>query len=142
MNLFFGLPELDCNFQFIDYLQGLGLISDGVHMLFDCSALVMGLAAAVISQWKPTKTYSYGFGRLEILSGFVNAIFLVVIHDGSVASGSWDNTIKIWSPITGLLIKNHIVNWYRIFTLYTLLWKKRWRKIKKIFILSPYILQN
>ena len=79
MNLFFGLPELDCNFQFIDYLQGLGLISDGVHMIFDCSALVMGLAAAVISQWKPTKTYSYGFGRLEILSGFVNAIFLVVI---------------------------------------------------------------
>jgi zinc transporter 5/7 len=79
VNLFFGLPELDCNFQFIDYLQGLGLISDGVHMLFDCSALVMGLAAAVISQWKPTKTYSYGFGRLEILSGFVNAIFLVVI---------------------------------------------------------------
>jgi len=79
VNLFFGLPELGCNFQFIDYLQGLGLISDGVHMLFDGSALVMGLAAAVISQWKPTKTYSYGFGRLEILSGFVNAIFLVVI---------------------------------------------------------------
>lgn len=48
-------------------------------MLFDCSALVMGLAAAVISQWKPTRIYSYGFGRVEILSGFINGLFLVVI---------------------------------------------------------------
>jgi zinc transporter 5/7 len=48
-------------------------------MLFDCSALVMGLFAAVVSQWKPTKTFSYGYGRLEILSGFVNGLFLVVI---------------------------------------------------------------
>ena len=48
-------------------------------MLFDCSALVMGLFAAVVSQWKPTRIYSYGFGRLEILSGFVNGLFLIVI---------------------------------------------------------------
>lgn len=48
-------------------------------MLFDCSALVMGLFAAVVSQWKPTRIYSYGFGRVEILSGFVNGLFLVVI---------------------------------------------------------------
>lgn len=48
-------------------------------MLFDCSALVMGLFAAVVSQWKPTRIYSYGFGRVEILSGFINGLFLVVI---------------------------------------------------------------
>jgi zinc transporter 5/7 len=48
-------------------------------MLFDCSALVMGLFAAVVSQWKPTKVFSYGFGRLEILSGFINGLFLIVI---------------------------------------------------------------
>ncbi len=48
-------------------------------MLFDCSALVMGLFAAVVSQWKPSKIYSYGFGRLEILSGFINGLFLIVI---------------------------------------------------------------
>lgn len=48
-------------------------------MLFDCSALVMGLFAAVASQWKPTRIYSYGFGRVEILAGFVNGLFLVVI---------------------------------------------------------------
>lgn len=39
----------------------------------------MGLVAAVISQWKPTRVYSYGFARVEILSGFINGLFLVVI---------------------------------------------------------------
>lgn len=54
-------------------------MSDGIHMLFDCSALVMGLLAAIISQWKPTRIYSYGFSRVEILAGFINGLFLVVI---------------------------------------------------------------
>ena len=49
------------------FSNSLSLISDGVHMLFDCSALVLGLVAAVVSQWKPTRIYSYGFGRLELL---------------------------------------------------------------------------
>ena len=71
-------------FTFIELAYGawtnsLGLISDGFHMLFDCSALVMGLFAAVISQWKPTRVYSYGFGRVEVLSGFINGLFLVII---------------------------------------------------------------
>lgn len=82
-NIFYFLC-INLVFTFVELFYGvftnsLGLISDGVHMLFDCSALVMGLAAAVISQWKPTKVYSYGFGRLEILSGFINGLFLVVI---------------------------------------------------------------
>lgn len=75
---------LNLTFTFVELSYGalsnsLGLISDGVHMLFDCSALVMGLFAAVVSQWKPTRIYSYGFGRIEILSGFINGLFLVVI---------------------------------------------------------------
>jgi zinc transporter 5/7 len=39
----------------------------------------MGLFAAVASQWKSSKIFSYGYGRIEILSGFVNGLFLVVI---------------------------------------------------------------
>lgn len=75
---------VNLSFTFVELIYGafsnsLGLISDGFHMLFDCSALVMGLFAAVVSQWKPTRIYSYGFGRLEILSGFINGLFLVVI---------------------------------------------------------------
>lgn len=71
-------------FTFVELLYGmwtnsLGLISDGFHMLFDCSALVMGLAAALLARRTASKTFPYGYGRVEVLSGFVNGIFLVVI---------------------------------------------------------------
>ncbi|CAF0859794.1 unnamed protein product, partial [Didymodactylos carnosus] len=71
-------------FTFVELLYGawtnsLGLISDGFHMLFDCTALVMGLYAALMTRWKPTRVFSYGYGRVEVLSGFVNGLFLVVV---------------------------------------------------------------
>ncbi|CAI8000177.1 Zinc transporter 5, partial [Geodia barretti] len=61
------------------WTNSLGLISDGFHMLFDCSALVVGLCAALVVRWKPTRLYSFGYGRVEVLSGFVNSLFLVSI---------------------------------------------------------------
>ena len=61
------------------WTNSLGLISDGFHMLFDCTALFFGLFASVMTHWKPTKLYSFGFARIEMLSGFINAMFLVVI---------------------------------------------------------------
>jgi len=53
------------SFTFIELIYGvwtnsLGLISDGFHMFFDCSALVMGLYAAVMSHWKASRTFSFG----------------------------------------------------------------------------------
>uniref|UniRef100_A0A0K0F8D9 Proton-coupled zinc antiporter SLC30A5 n=1 Tax=Strongyloides venezuelensis TaxID=75913 RepID=A0A0K0F8D9_STRVS len=70
-----------CGIEFTyGYLtNSLGLISDAFHMLFDCSALIMGLVASVLSRWPASKGYPYGYGRIEILSGFINAMFLVVI---------------------------------------------------------------
>ncbi|KAK0426008.1 hypothetical protein QR680_009500 [Steinernema hermaphroditum] len=59
--------------------NSLGLISDGFHMLFDCTALCLGLVASVMSRWPASRRYSYGYGRFEVLSGFVNAMFLIVI---------------------------------------------------------------
>lgn len=75
---------LNLAFTFVELFYGvwtnsLGLISDGFHMLFDCSALVLGLFAALMTRWKATRIYSYGYGRVEILSGFVNGMFLMVI---------------------------------------------------------------
>ncbi|VDK80617.1 unnamed protein product [Litomosoides sigmodontis] len=70
-----------CGIEFLYgfWTNSLGLISDGFHMLFDCSALVMGLVASVMSRWSSSKYYSYGYGRVEVLSGFINALFLIVI---------------------------------------------------------------
>jgi zinc transporter 5/7 len=61
------------------WTNSLGLISDGFHMLFDCTALLIGLYASVISKWKPNQMFTYGYGRVEVISGFVNGIFLVFI---------------------------------------------------------------
>uniref|UniRef100_A0A2K6TKG8 Zinc transporter n=1 Tax=Saimiri boliviensis boliviensis TaxID=39432 RepID=A0A2K6TKG8_SAIBB len=57
---------LNLLFTFVELFYGvltnsLGLISDGFHMLFDCSALVMGLFAALMSRWKATRIFSYGY---------------------------------------------------------------------------------
>ncbi|XP_020902949.1 zinc transporter 5, partial [Exaiptasia diaphana] len=56
LNLFFTGVEL----AYGVWTNSLGLISDGFHMLFDCTALVLGLCAALMSRWKRTRTFSYG----------------------------------------------------------------------------------
>lgn len=59
--------------------NSLGLISDAGHMLFDSSALVIGLIASYMTQWPSSPTYSFGFKRVEVLSGLVNGVFLVFV---------------------------------------------------------------
>lgn len=57
----------------------LGLISDSFHMFFDCTGLLAGLVASVITKWKANDKYSYGYVRAEVLAGFVNSLFLLFI---------------------------------------------------------------
>jgi zinc transporter 5/7 len=59
--------------------DSLGLLSDSVHMFFDCVALAIGLFAAVASKWPPSDRFPYGFGKIETLSGFGNGVFLILI---------------------------------------------------------------
>lgn len=82
-NIFFFLL-LNLSFAFVELTYGvwtnsLGLISDSFHMFFDCTALLAGLAASVISRWRSTETYSYGYVRAEVMAGFVNGLFLLFI---------------------------------------------------------------
>jgi len=79
-----GFLLLNLSFAFVELLYGiwtnsLGLISDSFHMFFDCTALLAGLVASVISRWRATETFSYGYVRAEILAGFVNGLFLLFI---------------------------------------------------------------
>lgn len=48
-------------------------------MLFDCSALLLGLAASIIAKWRPNEKFTYGFGRAETLAGLANGLFLLFI---------------------------------------------------------------
>lgn len=59
--------------------NSLGLISDACHMLFDCAALAIGLYASYISRLPANLQFNYGRGRFEVLSGYVNAVFLVLV---------------------------------------------------------------
>ncbi|XP_061367089.1 uncharacterized protein LOC133310209 isoform X2 [Gastrolobium bilobum] len=59
--------------------NSLGLISDACHMLFDCAALAIGLYASYISRLPANNQYNYGRGRFEVLSGYTNAVFLVLV---------------------------------------------------------------
>ena len=62
------------------YLTGsLGLISDSIHMFFDCVALFVGLCAAVMSKWPPSLKFPYGYGKIDTLAGLGNGIFLMLI---------------------------------------------------------------
>ncbi|PPQ94644.1 LOW QUALITY PROTEIN: hypothetical protein CVT25_009375 [Psilocybe cyanescens] len=61
------------------WTNSLGLISDAIHMAFDCMAIGMGLFASVMATWEPNERFTYGYGRIETLSGFANGIFLILI---------------------------------------------------------------
>jgi zinc transporter 5/7 len=82
-NLFFFLL-VNLVFAFVELFYGLltnslGLISDSFHMFFDCSALLLGLAASLVTKWKPSDKFTYGFGRAEVLAGLANGLFLLFI---------------------------------------------------------------
>ncbi|EPS45502.1 hypothetical protein H072_540 [Dactylellina haptotyla CBS 200.50] len=75
---------LNFSFMLLQTLYGfltgsLGLLSDSIHMLLDCLALMVGLAAAVMSKWPPSVTFPYGLGKIETLAGFANGILLFLI---------------------------------------------------------------
>ena len=62
------------------FLTGsLGLISDSIHMFFDCIALLMGICASVMSKWPPSVKFPYGYGKIDTLAGFANGVFLMLI---------------------------------------------------------------
>uniref|UniRef100_H0VAJ0 Zinc transporter n=1 Tax=Cavia porcellus TaxID=10141 RepID=H0VAJ0_CAVPO len=66
-NLFFFLC-LNLSFAFVELLYGIWS---------NCTAILAGLAASVISKWRDNDAFSYGYVRAEVLAGFVNGLFLI-----------------------------------------------------------------
>ena len=86
-------------FMFVELAYGwwtnsLGLITDAFHMLFDCTALGIGLYAEVVSRWPRSKNFTFGFGRVEVLAGYLNGVFLCFISFSIFAH----SIIRMWSP--------------------------------------------
>jgi zinc transporter 5/7 len=62
------------------YSNSLGLISDAFHMLSDNISLIVALMASYIAASKGADSiYTYGYSRVETLSGLFNGIFLVFV---------------------------------------------------------------
>ncbi|KAF2088655.1 hypothetical protein K490DRAFT_19363, partial [Saccharata proteae CBS 121410] len=79
---YFG--ALNLAFMIVQFFYGfatgsLGLLTDSIHMLFDCAGLAVGLAAAVMSKWPSSARFPYGYGKVDTLSGFANGIFLLLV---------------------------------------------------------------
>ncbi|GAB2288781.1 hypothetical protein Dimus_023091 [Dionaea muscipula] len=75
---------INAGYMVVEFVAGfmsnsLGLITDACHMLFDCAALAIGLYASYISKLPANYQFNYGRGRFEVLSGYANAVFLVLV---------------------------------------------------------------
>jgi cobalt-zinc-cadmium efflux system protein len=72
----------------------LALLADAAHMMVDTLALLL----AVVGAWMATKPAdarrSYGYGRMEVLAGFVNALSQFVL----VAWIVWEAAVRLRHP--------------------------------------------
>lgn len=57
----------------------LALLSDAFHNLGDSLSIMMGYFAQVIGSRPETERRTYGYRRAEILSAFLNSLFLIII---------------------------------------------------------------
>ena len=75
---------LNLLFMFVEVIYGLlsnslGLLTDGAHMLLDCTAVIIGLYSSYLSEFKANNNYNYGYLRSEIIGTFINSVFLFFI---------------------------------------------------------------
>ena len=75
---------LNLLFMFVEVLYGilsncLGLLTDGAHMLLDCTAVIIGLYSSYLSEKQSNDSYNFGYYRSEVLGTFINSVFLFFI---------------------------------------------------------------
>ena len=59
------------------YAGSVALMADAGHMLTDASSLMLALLAQRLARRAPSATSSYGYGRIEVLAAWVNAIAML-----------------------------------------------------------------
>lgn len=83
----FSFLLLNTTFMFVQLLysfrsKSLGLLSDSLHMALDCTSLLLGLIAGVLSKRPASDKYPFGLNYLETLAGFTNGVLLLGIVCG------------------------------------------------------------
>jgi cobalt-zinc-cadmium efflux system protein len=57
----------------------LALLADATHLFADLAALILAYGAMTLAEVVPSKTYTFGLYRAEILAAFINAELLLVV---------------------------------------------------------------
>jgi cobalt-zinc-cadmium efflux system protein len=76
------------------YADSLALLTDAGHNLSDVMGLLVAWGASYLSQWQPTRRFTFGFRRSSILAALANALFLLV----SIGAISWEALARLRAP--------------------------------------------
>src|SRR6516225_2560169 len=79
-----GVLALSGIFLLIEIVGGLAsgslaILADAAHLFADVAALTLAYGAMALAERVPTKKYTFGLYRAEILAAFVNAEILLVV---------------------------------------------------------------
>ncbi|MBE1162930.1 cation diffusion facilitator family transporter [Dyella acidiphila] len=91
----------------------LALLADAGHMLVDSAALVLALFAARMARRPADAQRTYGYGRMEVLAGFVNALtqFVLVGFIAYEAIARFFKPVEILSGVMlGVAVLGLLVN--------------------------------
>ncbi|TAL73075.1 MAG: cation transporter [Rhodanobacter sp.] len=81
----------------------LALLTDGGHMMVDALALLMAFAGARLALRPADAKRSYGYGRMEVLVGFVNALSQFVLV-GWVVYEAFDRLLHPDRILSGMML--------------------------------------
>ncbi|KAJ3381318.1 hypothetical protein HDU92_005469, partial [Lobulomyces angularis] len=90
---------LNLTFTLVEALYGiwtnsLGLTSDAIHMLFDSTAIIFSLSASVVAGWESNERFTFGYSRVETLTGFLNGAALLFAGFSII----WESIERLYSP--------------------------------------------
>ncbi|XP_036910440.1 zinc transporter 4 isoform X3 [Sturnira hondurensis] len=80
--------------------NSLAIMTDALHMLTDLSAIILTLLALWLSSKSPTKRFTFGFHRLEVLSAMIS-VLLVYMLMGFLLYEAVQRTIHMKYEING-----------------------------------------
>ena len=81
----------------------LALLADAGHMLVDCAALMLALFAIRMARRPADARRTYGYGRMEVLAGFVNALTQFVLV-GFIAYEAIERLFKPVEILSGVML--------------------------------------
>jgi cobalt-zinc-cadmium efflux system protein len=85
-------------------INSLALVADAGHMLNDVFSILLAIIAIVISSRQHSKDYTFGYHRIEVLSGLINGLSLIFIA-GYITYEAVDRAIQsTYLEINGSLL--------------------------------------